>query len=86
MYEEGWEYDYWVTEEVSAEKTDSKWVPSLHRPDYKPGWEYDDGFGMGKPTLKIDIASLRVHHVRAVQFETTDYLVRRHRWEKHEPF
>jgi hypothetical protein len=54
--------------------------PHCRRPD----WEYDEDFGMGHPTLKIDPASVLVHHVRAVQLETTDYLVRRHRWEKHE--
>jgi hypothetical protein len=60
--------------------------PRLRRiRDYRPDSEYDHGFGMGKPTLTIGPVSVRVHHVRAVQFETTDYPVSRHRWGKHEP-
>jgi len=84
MYEDGWEYDYSVIEEVPPEEPETE-PRSRRTPDYRPGWEYDEGFGMGKPTLKIDPASVCVHHVRAVQFETTDYLVRRDCWEKHEP-
>jgi hypothetical protein len=84
MSDEGWEYDYSVSEEAPSGEPETE--PSVRRAsDYRPDWEYDKGFGMGKSTLRIDPESMRVHHVRAVQFDTTDYIVRRHRWEKHEP-
>jgi hypothetical protein len=86
MYEDGWEYDYSVIEKVLPEGPEKK-PRSRRTREYRPGCDYDEDFGMGNPTLKIDSASVRVHHVRAVQFETTDYGVRRYRSERHElPF
>lgn len=88
MYEEGWETEYVVTEEVpparrSAEATSGNegwpdfgsmtgpWTPS--DPDHR------------EPALRIDLESIRVHQVRRVEFETIEYEVRRHRWERREP-
>jgi RES domain-containing protein len=34
------------------------------------------------PTLKIDLESLRVHIIESVQFNSDEYHVSRHRWEK----
>jgi hypothetical protein len=38
-----------------------------------------------EPALRVDPESIRVHQVRRVEFETTEYVVRRHRWERREP-
>lgn len=78
MGEEGWEHDFTVTEHVpSKEENDpelnrliSLLFPSRPDTDTRPS------------TLKIDLDSLRVHTVDAVQFRTTEYLVSRHRREK----
>lgn len=88
MYEEGWETEYVVTEEVPpaqppAESTSSSeggpnfgsmtgpWTPL--DPDHR------------EPALRIDLESIRVHQVRRVEFETIEYEVRRHRWERRDP-
>jgi hypothetical protein len=36
-------------------------------------------------TLRIDLDSVRVHQVRRVEFETVEFGVHRHRWEKPDP-
>ncbi|PZX34293.1 RES domain-containing protein [Cupriavidus phytorum] len=85
MYEEGWELEYVVIEEVPAEpaQTDSPagdggWPdpaslaePSMPRdPDFR------------EPTLRIDMESIKIHVVRRVEFETDEHDVRRYRWVK----
>ena len=37
------------------------------------------------PALRVDLATVEVHHVEWVQFHCTPYTVSRHRYEKHEP-
>jgi hypothetical protein len=86
MYEEGWEIDYCVTEEVPALK-----VEPANKEEY-PIFEgfTDEVGGNWKPpnfdgqdvTLRIDLDSVKVHIVRAVEFRTEEHSVRRHRWEK----
>lgn len=87
--DEGPEIDYRVTEEVPsppgalpATSDDSEWpgFPSMlqaemHRPD--PDFR--------EATLRIDPATIEVHHVAWVHFHCTAHSVSRHRYEKHEP-
>ena len=89
MCEEGWEVDYTVTEEVTlsgaepeppTEEDDGpEWSPAFHklvRPWAPPDPDERDA------TLRIDVQSLLVHHVRAVEFSTKPYSVHRLRREK----
>ena len=87
-YEDGPEPDYTVIEEVPA--------PVENQAEEKPfspfeavggSWEdWSDADGRDE-TLRIDLASVRVHQVNAVKINTTDFQVDRHRWEKKElPF
>lgn len=86
MYEEGWETEYVVTEEVPPNPANG-------------GKANDDGVWLGfaaiargfsmpgksdcrNATLRIDLESIKVHQVRRVDFETDEYDVRRHRWQK----
>ena len=90
MYEEGWEVDYTVIEEVPPkEEEPEKERPVVFRhPAIAPSGSLDYSDSDGRPsTLKIDLESLRVHHIQAVEFTTEGHSVTRHRWEKRElPF
>lgn len=84
MYEEGWETEYAVIEQVPpaaeprvAESTG--WpafadfdvvVPTSASPDYR------------ESTLRVDVETIKVHQVRRVQVDATEFDVRRHRREK----
>jgi hypothetical protein len=79
MYEEGWEREYTVIEEVPPKKRASEKRDS-------GGVQYFSADFDARPyTLKIDLRSLRVHVVEAVSFKTKKHKVRRHRWEKSDP-
>ena len=87
MYEEGWEVEYTVIEEVPSkrEKRDEKrdtLSGEYLLTEYGGGWE-----GLNpdpRPsTLKIDVESVTVHIIQAVEFSTKEHKVHRHRWEKH---
>ena len=88
MYEEGWETEYAVIEEVpprpASHETpteDDGW-PDFATP-FSGRWPLDPDFR--EPTLQIDIKSIKVHVVQRVEFDTVEHDVRRSRWEKHEP-
>lgn len=88
MYEEGWETEYSVIERVprpappADDDEDGTW-PSLISfaggvwvppdPDYR------------EAALRIDLDSVVVHQVRRVEFETVEFGVHRHRWERPDP-
>ena len=90
MGEDGWESDYSVIEETPptkraavAEENRAGWPPDLGAL-IRPPWELADA-DLREPALRIAIDSVKVHRVRRVQFETEEFAVRRHRWEKREP-
>jgi hypothetical protein len=82
--DEGWEPDYYVSEEVPPPKRSKKKpkanpfelvldVAKLHailEKDPRP------------PSLRVDTNEIRVHHVSQVQVISDDHLVRRHRWKR----
>jgi len=79
MYEEGWEREYTVIEEVPRKGDDSEKKVSTKFQHFPVD------FDRRPVTLKIDLDSLRVHVVEAVSFKTAEHKVRRHRWEKDDP-
>ena len=84
MYEEGWETEYAVIEEVPAPAqaaNDGK-LPSFSMPTAVPLTLPDPD--VREPALRIDIGSIKVHTVQRVGFETLEHDVLRHRWEKRE--
>lgn len=88
MCEEGWEVDYTVIEEVPPKEEE----PKKGRPVVfghiarapSENWDYS-GSDERPSTLKIDLESLRIHHIGAVKFTTVEYSVHRHHWEKRDP-
>jgi hypothetical protein len=81
--EEGWEDEYAVSEVIpqsqkSTQKGDEDW-PALSLnvdPAQRNGTNHRD------PTLRIDLASVEVHQIKWVTFESTAFEVNRHRYEK----
>ena len=81
--EDGPETDYWVWEEVPPEVPPASPRPedflfsseSLDSIDFD-AHDYRDA------ALKLDVESVKVHHVSAISFTTEDYPVRRHRTKK----
>lgn len=80
MYEEGWERDYTVSERVPLKKEESE---KQELPFFETDWQHTD-LDIRPSTLKLDLDSIRVHTVDSVQFSTSEYPVRRHRWVKTE--
>ena len=69
-----------MTEEVPPQKEEPE-------SQVFPGFEVDLSpleFDARLSMLKIDLDSVRVHTVDSVKFSTSEYPVRRHRWEKTE--
>ena len=84
MTEDGWEDDYTVIEEIplKRDKAVMKQSPWIKLPTGDVYNWSPQNLDTRPLTLKVDLESVRVHQVDAVQFETTDYVVRRHRWER----
>lgn len=90
MYEEGWEAEYAVIERVPPTPE-----PEAEADEGGGGWpefralagvsEQSADADYREPALRIDLDSIRVHQVQRVVFETVEYPVQRHRWEKREP-
>jgi hypothetical protein len=79
--DEGWEREYYVIETVPPPKpkdaTDAKSpLVGLFRP---PDWEEVRSGDYREPTLSIDIGSIEVRIIEAVEFKTDDHRVGRHR-------
>jgi RES domain len=90
MDEDGWEVEYSVLEQVPPKadedqphSTEKNWPPDFGALAAL-SWEQHDG-DVRDATLRIVVDSVKVHRVSRVQFETDEYDVKRHRWEKHEP-
>lgn len=86
-YEEGWEDDFVVTEEVPPQKDETE---SQQKDFFESMSFFDDpdvrrDFNAHPSTLKVDLECVHVHIVEAVHFTTKKHSVSRHRWEKHEP-
>jgi hypothetical protein len=88
--EDGWEDDYTVIEEVppasqeaKKEEEDDKGWPTFDTIAAMP-WRETDA-ELREATLRIVPDSVKIHRVRRVEFETEEFSVRRHRWEKREP-
>jgi hypothetical protein len=89
---DGWQEGYSVIERVPKKKEPEK------EPEEKPedhGWPDLDALEAFTPgpwlpedsdarqaTLRVDLGSVKVHVVRAVQFNCEEHEVSRHRWEK----
>jgi RES domain len=87
-YEEGWETEYAVIERVppTAEteaKADEGGSPHVEPLATLSRRSSESDYR--EPALRIDLESIRVHQVQRVVFETVEYPVERHRWEKREP-
>lgn len=89
IYEDGWETEYEVIERVPQVEE------GRSSPSEEDGWP---DFAALAPmsvfaldpdhrdsTLRIDVSSIRVHQVRRIEFDTIEFNVVRHRWEKREP-
>jgi hypothetical protein len=86
-YEDGWEDNYTVFEEVPPKEEEAvKQKPAgfLDLSDFNIGRAPTDS-DTRPSTLKIDLDSLRVHSIKAVHFRTSEYQVGRYRREKAEP-
>lgn len=89
MDEDRWQVEYTVVEEVPPkkekddEKTNTLSFEYLRREDVGDleGLPFDPRLS----TLKIDLDSVTVHIIKAVEFTTEEHKVYRHREEKHEP-
>lgn len=81
MYEEGWETEYNVIEEIPSEEENLK---KKNLSDFEVGWLPPD-VDPRLSTLKIDLESVFVHIVNSIQFNTTPYKVSRYRWKKADP-
>ena len=82
MGEDGWETEYSVTEVVPPEE-DKPENSELDPPNFDCTKLCDDSDNFDREvTLQIDLKSLKVHIVKAVEFTTDKHLVFRHRWEK----
>lgn len=84
--EDGWEHDYTVIEEVPPDRMEKETGENDRRwPDFAAmatmSWEAVDPDIRG-PTLRILSESIKVHRVRRVVFDTDEFPVHRHRWEK----
>ncbi|MBX3630757.1 MAG: RES family NAD+ phosphorylase [Nitrosomonas sp.] len=83
MYKDGPEPEYSVTEEVPPKKDENikeegeEWPLDLE-------WPLSDS-EFDEPTLKIDTDNIWVHIINSVKFSSSDFQVKRHRWEKEEP-
>lgn len=94
MGEDGWEVDYSVIEEVPPAPEESEgegpaapsWPPNLAELAMIGNsiWEDLDS-DWREASLRVVPDSVRVHRVLRVAFETEEFPVRRHRWEKREP-
>ncbi|MDO8294341.1 MAG: RES domain-containing protein [Gallionella sp.] len=91
--ENGWDAGYSVIEWVPHEKDKSEKKEQLHDLGYFDSdcFDLDDievlgdlNCGIRKKTLKIDLESIKVHVIKAVEFTTEKHPVSRHRWKKHE--
>lgn len=88
MCEDGWVVDYTVIEEVPpaepepeqlTKKRDDLGSPFPFERVFEPWTPPDPDYR--DPALQIDLDSVTVHHVRAVQFTTEPQLVERLRWD-----
>ena len=80
QYEEGWEREYTVIEEVPASKAESQETETdgaFSILDWDTAPSVTDEYR--EPTLRIDIKSVEVHVVEAANFTTTSHKVRRSR-------
>jgi hypothetical protein len=87
--EDGWEDDYSVTEEAPPKKEDPPVDGSKREwPDFTVMtphfWEPGDRDSR-EATLRIDTLSVKIHRIKAVEFDTDEHEVRRDRREKREP-
>ncbi len=92
--EDGWEYDYAVSETVppvpdESEEEDGKatsWPPNLADLVMMADRTWEDlDTDWREPSLRVVPDSVRVHRVLRVVFKTEEFAVRRHRRERREP-
>ena len=86
MYEDGPERDYSVIEVVPAQEEkkndsdDDGWPTDFL--DISQGLNWPDrSVDNPEPALRIDLENIDVHIIESVQFSSSTYKVKRHRWE-----
>ena len=87
MGEDGWEDDYTI---IVRTPPDNKKPENKDQQAGLGAFDFEsfgsvtdfDGFS-GNNTLKLDLHSLKVHVIKAVQFTTDEHKVNHYRWEKH---
>lgn len=78
-----WVVDYTVIEKFPPPKKQEK--PKYTFPIIHDDWDdIYDHYTTSEPSLKVDMESIRVHKVSSVKFTTSDYPVKRHKWEQQE--
>ena len=82
MYEDGPEPEYSVTEEVAPKEENIKEENEELPLDLE--WALSDS-EFSEPTLKIDTDNIWVHIINSVKFSSSDFQVKRYRWEKKDP-
>ena len=88
MYEDGWEREYTVIERVPP--TAERGETGLGNGEFPnvaampSGGLAQAGSDPREPALRIDLDSIKVHVVRAVKFDTSEHVVTRMQFEKHE--
>jgi len=82
---DGWTIDYTVYEKDPPKAKQTKRKSLLPTGFYSLVDTIDNFNKPQVPSLKIDIESIRVHHVSSVKFTTQDYPVTRVKLEKREP-
>ena len=86
--DDGWETDYWVSEEVPPPKEESseeivdEVFDFARIPSDALSMDNDNDDDLRETTLRLDSESLTVHHVKGVQYKTEGHPVNRHRSEK----
>ena len=88
-YEGEWQTEYTIVEEVPPKREKDK--ENRHSLSFgyllreHVGDRDGSPFDPREPTLKIDLESMTVHIIKAVDFDTEEHNVYRYRWDKHEP-
>ncbi|AJW98474.1 RES domain protein [Burkholderia gladioli] len=85
--EDGWEIDYGVSEVVPKAKLPGQKdaMDSLTGSVPHLGLSYGGDDDYRETALRVDLASVEVHHVNSVKVYSTRFAVSRHRLEKREP-
>ncbi|RKI71692.1 RES domain-containing protein [Corallococcus sp. AB049A] len=82
--EDGWQNDYSVYEESPAEGPKPEQAPKPNTPWADLFIDHSDDKDLRPSTLRIDLDNIEVHIVEQVEFLTSPFKVRRHRFKRRE--